>query len=473
MERHVAGHATHFLRRLDRVADGHVELALALYRDVEVLREVLAHAKLPEGAERVAISLDDPRDGPFLVVTRTGHFVTCLGKGMAPGALPVVTRERIDVAASRVDRMRERVQRVRQLGEADEGEAGALIRRVQACGPYLPREDFEALARWEPLLGGTYTTLAAELEGEVVKTYPYLATLRKDRLRRADETLLAAWWDCFWAQSHFGLLMNVGDTNGIVSLIAEESREAVRVAMTITPMRFGIIAPAVRALWATGRQARALLPHFKRRPADNHLVGRATRDLGLAVIGHASSKSRAEAERALVTEVNAGSERARLFEIEWRDQVVSRLREGLARPREQMIEQLDTRARERVAEWAGDGHIEPPIPIASPADVPTDVARAALASLHDAWSTNPGWLVSLTDMLPWIARCGPEELVLPRAWARCFAWDDLRDDQLRLVEAFRLLFGGSRPQTVRQAAGPGRNDPCPCGSGKKHKKCCG
>ena len=22
-------------------------------------------------------------------------------------------------------------------------------------------------------------------------------------------------------------------------------------------------------------------------------------------------------------------------------------------------------------------------------------------------------------------------------------------------------------------AGPGRNDPCPCGSGKKYKKCCG
>jgi preprotein translocase subunit SecA len=29
-------------------------------------------------------------------------------------------------------------------------------------------------------------------------------------------------------------------------------------------------------------------------------------------------------------------------------------------------------------------------------------------------------------------------------------------------------------QTLRRA-GPkiGRNDPCPCGSGKKHKKCCG
>jgi uncharacterized protein len=29
------------------------------------------------------------------------------------------------------------------------------------------------------------------------------------------------------------------------------------------------------------------------------------------------------------------------------------------------------------------------------------------------------------------------------------------------------------PRGVRQAQKIGRNDPCPCGSGKKHKKCCG
>ena len=29
------------------------------------------------------------------------------------------------------------------------------------------------------------------------------------------------------------------------------------------------------------------------------------------------------------------------------------------------------------------------------------------------------------------------------------------------------------PQPVRRAATIGRNDPCPCGSGKKYKKCCG
>ncbi len=34
--------------------------------------------------------------------------------------------------------------------------------------------------------------------------------------------------------------------------------------------------------------------------------------------------------------------------------------------------------------------------------------------------------------------------------------------------------GHHAPQAplVRTAAKVGRNDPCPCGSGKKHKKCC-
>ncbi|MDR3378349.1 MAG: SEC-C metal-binding domain-containing protein, partial [Verrucomicrobiae bacterium] len=29
------------------------------------------------------------------------------------------------------------------------------------------------------------------------------------------------------------------------------------------------------------------------------------------------------------------------------------------------------------------------------------------------------------------------------------------------------------PEPVRAVRKPGRNDPCPCGSGKKYKKCCG
>jgi uncharacterized protein len=32
---------------------------------------------------------------------------------------------------------------------------------------------------------------------------------------------------------------------------------------------------------------------------------------------------------------------------------------------------------------------------------------------------------------------------------------------------------GPRTEAVRKAPVPGRNDPCPCGSGKKYKKCHG
>jgi len=32
---------------------------------------------------------------------------------------------------------------------------------------------------------------------------------------------------------------------------------------------------------------------------------------------------------------------------------------------------------------------------------------------------------------------------------------------------------GPKVETIRREATPGRNDPCPCGSGKKYKKCCG
>lgn len=48
-------------------------------------------------------------------------------------------------------------------------------------------------------------------------------------------------------------------------------------------------------------------------------------------------------------------------------------------------------------------------------------------------------------------------------------WKDvLSEDKRREIEkAYK------QSKTVVKEKGPGRNDPCPCGSGKKYKKCCG
>ena len=36
-----------------------------------------------------------------------------------------------------------------------------------------------------------------------------------------------------------------------------------------------------------------------------------------------------------------------------------------------------------------------------------------------------------------------------------------------------LQAGEGKPEPIRKTVRVGRNDPCPCGSGKKYKHCCG
>jgi uncharacterized protein YecA (UPF0149 family) len=52
------------------------------------------------------------------------------------------------------------------------------------------------------------------------------------------------------------------------------------------------------------------------------------------------------------------------------------------------------------------------------------------------------------------------------------------DERLRLHNLEPVFSAGEEeaepePEPPAPAQKPGRNDPCPCGSGKKYKKCCG
>lgn len=49
------------------------------------------------------------------------------------------------------------------------------------------------------------------------------------------------------------------------------------------------------------------------------------------------------------------------------------------------------------------------------------------------------------------------------------AWADVLPEE-RLIEIVKEY---KKSKTVHVEKKPGRNDPCPCGSGKKYKKCCG
>ena len=49
-----------------------------------------------------------------------------------------------------------------------------------------------------------------------------------------------------------------------------------------------------------------------------------------------------------------------------------------------------------------------------------------------------------------------------KAWEGIFSEDKI----MQIIKDFK------RSKIVHKEKEPGRNDPCPCGSGKKYKKCC-
>ena len=58
---------------------------------------------------------------------------------------------------------------------------------------------------------------------------------------------------------------------------------------------------------------------------------------------------------------------------------------------------------------------------------------------------------------------GADYLYTPPQWETILT----EEKRLEIVKAYK------RSKTVVKEKEPGRNDPCPCGSGKKYKKCCG
>ena len=196
-------HAKHFLNRLERLVGSEVDVALELYRDPGLVQAVLGALALPDGAERIAISLDDAALGPFVVVTRDGHFVTCLGRGMRSGDLPVVTRPELDACGRRVARLHEKLSLARQL-EAGDRRSQQLLRRLLLSPDSISREDFLEVAAWEPLLGTACLDTYLAMGTALVEQGPLLRGLRLRKDVR--EAALRDYWNLLHAAGHMALL---------------------------------------------------------------------------------------------------------------------------------------------------------------------------------------------------------------------------------------------------------------------------
>jgi hypothetical protein len=449
------GHADHFLRRLDRVSDGHVERALTLYRDSEMLREVLSRARLSDGAERVAISLDDPVNGPFVIVTRTGAFVTCLGPCMRvkiDGRLTLVTREQLDAAAGKVTRMRERLAQVdRFVREGGEGAASGALRRLGEDGLRFCREDAQTLLTFGPIVANDLVSVLARCGDWIHKHAAEAAWLRFDRLRGADEQLAETFGRAAWAFSHLMVLTDQEDARDAAESARRDadrrtSREAAPLWSIAVRTAFclGTSAHATRALWVLAqrpREALALLDPLDESP---HASERVLREAGLGAVALASHAHRFAARKALARAVEDGSG-------PWIDRYAGSIG-ALVRST------LD----------AGQA--------CAAGDMPDEVSRVLPSVGPQSWLGDGAGIDVLLRVLlamPWIVRAGPADLFLPRARVTVIPETGLAD-VAAMVVPFARETGLQRQKPVRRHnPSIGRNDPCPCGSGRKLKRCCG
>jgi len=450
------GHDIHFLERLERLSTPETELALSLYQDPLLIRALLEQLRLPEGAARVALSLGDGARGPFVVVARDGHFVTCLAEGMSPGDHPVIPRGQLDAIARRVTEVRYRFDAVRKLA-GPHGNVFALLGRIFSAGPWLSREEFSAIAAFQPLLKRDFLRLLWETDALIDRTRP-LASRCVKRGHLGDEAL-RAWWNEVWAVGHLSVLANMDSRDVITELPAEAPERGL---LSWPAVRQGVVAVALRGVWGVAKLGRPVLPDYKRwyvqSESSLELVDSA---LGLLGIGLRHRGAAAEVRKALARENRAAAEgRPAAATIPKIQSIIEELTALV-------FDRPEDCARAHVA--IGRMHVTKKTEDAG--ELPEDIARLLAVNSPTTFLSSREGLILLFSCLPWVSRAQPEDLYWPAEYLEAIRQKWHPEQAASVLRDTQVAYPAAEPARVQAA--PGRNEPCPCGSGKKYKRCHG
>lgn len=445
-----AGHAAHFLQRLDRVDDRQAELALALYNDPALVRAALACASLPDQAERVAISLEHPTKGPFLIVTREGRFVTCLGRGMCPRH-PVITRAQLDAAGRKVGRLREILAQATTVIE-NPGRVRSLLHRVLDGCEHVSREEIGDLLRWEPLLGSTFVVELGKCASQLLMAAPTVRNILRPRAKY--EGLLYAYHRALYGLGHLYVLAGASEASvGVLDDMVAKGP----LGLSLSAFGFSqdVAYLSARAMWATARWPGIMPAQREMLSEPGNAVELADGYFGVAAIGLACQARRAEARKAI--------ERARPSE--------PRLAEAAAVLRGHLS--MCFTNQQDVHDWGmarARMRLSLRVPGLREEDVTEADARAWSASAPGHAVRTPDEVGAFATALPCIVRAAPEELYLPARVIEQLRTPWRMEKTIALLAGHRDAYGVQRPVRVLRTAG--RNDRCPCGSGRKLKRCC-
>lgn len=443
------------LSRLERLAPPETELALSLYRDVPLLRAILAEARLPDGTGRIAIAMADGGEGPFLVVERDGAFVTCLAQGMRT-ELPVLSLARLEGIATRMQALRERIEVSRRLTGKDRPSL-TFVAEALADGPALSRERFLAVEAWVPVLGRDFARVAVTAAQEALHASTRLQRAERLGPKHTPDLRLAD--TGFWESAH-AFLLSREQWRRFVDETENASKIGWYVAHVLAAAgSYGVWFRALRVLAALGPGVVPILKHQWQQsvaPGSSLAAGAGLVALALSH-GRLSAEVRKVLERdpASVREGRARKEFVTLLEF-----TQPRLLAALEAGPEDAGEVVAT-GHEVLRGWG----------VPAPAD--DTLARAAAVNC-DAPIDFATALERLPDIGA-VVRTEPAALYLPESVIRIAGLSRGSAEQAAKRRKFYAFVMAVPPPEEEAPAveRPARNGPCPCGSGKKHKRCCG
>jgi hypothetical protein len=451
------GHDAHFLERLDRVSRDQTELALGLYRDHEAVRHLLDREAIAKEASRIAISLDDPRRGPFVIVARDGHFVTCLGEGMSPGPWPVLPKTALVGSLGHSNDMRRRRKLAAQIAREDEDEYD-LLDRLSKRKNRLSREEIVGISAFAPLFATSLYSVAAKRASDVTQS-----TLVSAHLVRGN----AEWH----ARNVWGAAHNI-------ELCGTVEERALRSIVDSFPDDFSFSMPlahlsdytfVLRGVWAAGIVGPRLVPHYFTRLEQAHsAIKSLDAALALAIIALRHESTRDE----VLEYLDAYAESPPEGKISGWFGACAEAGAKMVREPTLFDEGVRATGAARYLELARASLKEGAAGyFATPEEVPSDLAETAFLNMRGSIEADPlGALAHLFAAAGLLSRCTVEAFHFPDALARTLvpAWT-VEDVQFHFAQMRQATRGTPRVEYDSKIS---RNDPCPCGSGKKFKKCC-
>ncbi len=479
----------HFLERLERVSMVHMDLALGLYRNPELVSFILRAAAPPDRFERVAIALDHSPNPPWVLVDRQGTFITCLAAGMVPTGCWTIRRGRLDQLARKHERLGHAIAKLEAL-VADKRSFVRLWGAVLGDAHLVSREQMAELLPVANLLNQSVTkalVAAIERRERLLREGSRLLA-RRHRLNAREADTLQALWSTDWSIGHLSVLLGAAERDTLEVRVRRDEASMERLIGIL--MRGGLWPTALRACWLAARMPwRGLRPlsAVTEATVDEHPEG-VSHALALAFFATRVGPGRPDALATLervaalrTTGINAERRRNGAFA------------ESLARA----LRSSDAAAPPRPAPVDDSDHalltfwrLSHPPGARSPVTgddaedrrlSQTPEGKAAARRARARWANEPVCVygdptlaATLPGALGWAARAAPRNLYLPEAELDEHAQPWHPELAMPWLSGAHEIYGGlGREPRRREQPKVGRNAPCPCGSGHKHKRCCG